>query len=181
MFLAYIHCTIECTPKPQLAHGIPFLFDSVISGPFSAPMYMFAMGIGMVYTRRRTPRDYVRKGIRLGITGFLLNVCRFLLSFLIGYLAVSFALSVLGTLLNALDTGGLWSISLLGYIIGIEDAAGRVFSEAKRLLCESNSERLFITAFEGVLDLATGAFNYVNAGHEMPFICRAARITRRIR
>ena len=50
---------------------------------------------------------------------------------------------------------------------------GQVFSEVNRLLCESNREGLFITAFEGVLDLVTGEFNYVNAGHETPFICRA--------
>ena len=50
---------------------------------------------------------------------------------------------------------------------------GKVFTEVNRLLCESNSEELFITAFEGVLDLVTGEFVYVNAGHEMPFICKA--------
>ena len=50
---------------------------------------------------------------------------------------------------------------------------GKVFTEVNRLLCESNSEDLFITAFEGVLDLVTGEFVYVNAGHEMPFICKA--------
>lgn len=49
---------------------------------------------------------------------------------------------------------------------------GQVFSEVNNLLCESNSEGLFITAFEGVLDLVTGEFNFVNAGHEMPFICK---------
>ena len=50
---------------------------------------------------------------------------------------------------------------------------GKVFTEVNELLCESNSEELFITAFEGVLDLVTGEFVYVNAGHEMPFICKA--------
>jgi len=50
---------------------------------------------------------------------------------------------------------------------------GEVFSEVNNLLCESNSEGLFITAFEGVLDLVTGEFRFVNAGHEMPFISRA--------
>lgn len=50
---------------------------------------------------------------------------------------------------------------------------GDVFSEVNALLCESNSEGLFITAFEGVLDLVTGEFCFVNAGHEMPFIARA--------
>ena len=50
---------------------------------------------------------------------------------------------------------------------------GKVFTEVNNLLCESNSEELFITAFEGVLDLVTGEFVYVNAGHEMPFISKA--------
>lgn len=49
---------------------------------------------------------------------------------------------------------------------------GKVFSDVNDLLCEANSEGLFITAFEGVLDLKTGLFQYVNAGHEMPFICK---------
>ncbi len=45
-----------------------------------------------------------------------------------------------------------------------------VFIDVNNLLCESNSEELFITAFEGVLDLETGEFRYVNAGHEVPYI-----------
>lgn len=50
---------------------------------------------------------------------------------------------------------------------------GEVFSTVNNLLCEANSEGLFITAFEGVLDLVTGEFCFVNAGHEMPFICKS--------
>lgn len=50
---------------------------------------------------------------------------------------------------------------------------GEIFSEVNDLLCESNSEQLFITAFEGVLDLVTGEFRFVNAGHEIPFVCKA--------
>jgi len=50
---------------------------------------------------------------------------------------------------------------------------GKVFTAVNNLLCEANSEGLFITAFEGVLDLVTGEFRFVNAGHEMPFICKA--------
>jgi len=49
---------------------------------------------------------------------------------------------------------------------------GEVFSVVNNLLCESNSEGLFITAFMGVLDMVTGEFVYANAGHEMPFICK---------
>ena len=50
---------------------------------------------------------------------------------------------------------------------------GKVFTAVNNLLCEANSEGLFITAFEGVLDLVTGEFSFVNAGHEMPFISKA--------
>lgn len=53
---------------------------------------------------------------------------------------------------------------------------GSVFSEVNDLLCESNSEGLFITAFEGVLNLVSGEFTFVNAGHEMPFIAKAGGV-----
>lgn len=48
----------------------------------------------------------------------------------------------------------------------------QIFEEVNNLLCQSNSENLFITAFEGILNLETGEFIYVNAGHEMPYICK---------
>jgi len=47
-----------------------------------------------------------------------------------------------------------------------------VFTTVNNLLCDANSEGMFITAFEGVLDLVTGEFAFVNAGHEMPCICK---------
>ena len=47
-----------------------------------------------------------------------------------------------------------------------------VFMEVNNILCESNSENMFITAFECVLDLVTGELRFINAGHETPFIYR---------
>ncbi len=47
---------------------------------------------------------------------------------------------------------------------------GNVFEEVNRLLCESNEQFMFITAFEAVLDLETGEVLFVNAGHEHPFL-----------
>ncbi|MBR4026144.1 MAG: SpoIIE family protein phosphatase [Lachnospiraceae bacterium] len=51
-----------------------------------------------------------------------------------------------------------------------ETDLGEVFTKVNNLLCESNSEGLFVTAFEGVLDLVTGELRFVNAGHEIPYI-----------
>ncbi|MBQ2115343.1 MAG: SpoIIE family protein phosphatase, partial [Lachnospiraceae bacterium] len=45
-----------------------------------------------------------------------------------------------------------------------------VFSKANNYLCENNQEGLFVTAFEAILDIRTGKVEYVNAGHEKPFI-----------
>lgn len=50
---------------------------------------------------------------------------------------------------------------------------GEVFTKVNHLLCEANKEGLFITAFEGILNLETGELEYVNAGHEPPFICKS--------
>lgn len=51
-------------------------------------------------------------------------------------------------------------------------APDKVFEEVNDLLCGANSQGLFITAFEGVLDIESGEFLFVNAGHETPFIRR---------
>ena len=45
-------------------------------------------------------------------------------------------------------------------------------AEANRRLCAGNRAELFVTAWIGVLDRA-GTFEYVNAGHNRPFIRRA--------
>ena len=39
-------------------------------------------------------------------------------------------------------------------------------------LCANNDGGLFVTAFSGILDLTTGIFRYVNAGHNPPLIRR---------
>ena len=83
--LGMIHVTIECSTDEGLCSGIPYLFDTVIGGPFSAPMYMFVMGVGMCYTRKNTPMDYFRRGAKIFLVGYGLNICRFLIPYSIGY------------------------------------------------------------------------------------------------
>jgi serine phosphatase RsbU (regulator of sigma subunit) len=52
-------------------------------------------------------------------------------------------------------------------------APSRVFTEANKHLCENNELSMFVTAFMGVLELDTGKFTYVNAGHNPPMIKKA--------
>ena len=43
----------------------------LIGGPFAAPVFMFAMGVGMVYSRNQEPRYLIVRGIKLLQLGFL--------------------------------------------------------------------------------------------------------------
>ena len=83
--LALIHCVIECTPEEQLVSGIPYLFDTVIGGPLSAPVFMFAMGVGVAHKNSQSTRDGALRGLRIMLISYMLNICRFLIPYLIGY------------------------------------------------------------------------------------------------
>ena len=47
---------------------------------------------------------------------------------------------------------------------------GEAFENANRKLCAGNDSAMFVTAFAGVLDYASGRIVYVNAGHNAPLI-----------
>ena len=53
------------------------------------------------------------------------------------------------------------------------DDFSAVISCANQQLCQNNDELMFVTVFMGMLDLKTGEFIYVNAGHNPPLIYRA--------
>lgn len=83
--LALVHCIIECSSDESLTSGIPYLFDSIIGGPFGAPMFMFVMGAGMVFNSKNRPEDYLARGFKLFIAAYIFNICRFLIPYVIGY------------------------------------------------------------------------------------------------
>ena len=53
------------------------------------------------------------------------------------------------------------------------DGLAEVVAAANEKLCANNDAMMFVTAFIGVLDLETGEFVYVNAGHNPPVIYHA--------
>ena len=179
--LAIIHVFVECSPDEILdARGLPYFFDSIAGGPFAAPMFMFAMGIGLQFISEHVDRYLLRRGIKLLALAFGLNVCRYLVPSLIGFaltkdaefylqplpylffgndilffaglasllmalfqhfhmsrrmiLAAGALLSLIGTPFNGLDTGNQALNVLLGHFVGVEDAAGEVYSDFPLLL-----------------------------------------------
>ena len=47
-----------------------------LGGPMAAPVFMFAMGMGMVYTRHNSPEEFIKRGWKLLFMGFALNFFR---------------------------------------------------------------------------------------------------------
>ena len=52
-------------------------------------------------------------------------------------------------------------------------AVNDIFTKANEKLCENNESGMFVTAWMGILDLATGNLQFANAGHNPPLIKRA--------
>lgn len=54
-----------------------------LGGPLAAPVFMFAMGVGMVYTRHRNPRAFALRGLRLLAAGYILNLLQLTIPYLL--------------------------------------------------------------------------------------------------
>ena len=69
-------------------------------GPLAAPVFMFSMGIGMIYTKHDSPRDLIKRGVKLLLTGYLLNFFRQTLPQLIGLaMGIDTGIDIIGGLL----------------------------------------------------------------------------------
>ncbi len=50
---------------------------------------------------------------------------------------------------------------------------GDVFTDSNNALCAGNAAAMFVTAWQGGIDLSTGCLNYANAGHNPPLVRHA--------
>lgn len=88
LFMILNHCLMV---SESFENSISMPMDKVIGHllgcPFSAPVFMFSMGMGIIYSRNSNPRKMVKRGIKLILLGILVNVGEFLLPhYLSGYL-----------------------------------------------------------------------------------------------
>lgn len=73
LFMVFVHCFESLTPIEVTATGYMIEF---LGGPLAAPVFMFALGVGIVYSRKSTPADLAVRGIRLLILAYVLNFLR---------------------------------------------------------------------------------------------------------
>ena len=56
-----------------------YWFGDVVLGDYIAVAhaFMFAMGVGFIYTDKNSPSDLVKRGVKFLILGYVLNLCRY--------------------------------------------------------------------------------------------------------
>lgn len=79
-FMIFLHCYFV-TAGFQNTISVPMtrIIAHLLGGPFAAPVFMFCMGVGMVYSRNQEPAYLVKRGIKLMLLGLVVNVGEFLL------------------------------------------------------------------------------------------------------
>ena len=65
------HVSFEALPAGFWENFIQFG-----AGPLAAPVFIFSMGIGIVYSRHQEPEQLFRRGVKLLLAALALNICR---------------------------------------------------------------------------------------------------------
>jgi uncharacterized membrane protein len=72
-FMVLVHCLEELSAL-ELTRSTYVI--QVLGRPFAAPVFMFALGVGLVYSRRSSARDLALRGVRTLILAYVLNLVR---------------------------------------------------------------------------------------------------------
>ena len=79
-FMIFLHCLMVTS---GFANDVSSFMQKGISqllgGPFAAPVFMFSMGVGIVYSRNQEPTYLVKRGFKLMLLGLVVNIGEFFL------------------------------------------------------------------------------------------------------
>ena len=79
-FMIFLHCLMVTS---GFANDISLFLQrgigQLVGGPFAAPVFMFAMGVGFAYSRHQDTIYLIKRGIKLMLLGLVVNVGEFIL------------------------------------------------------------------------------------------------------
>ena len=80
LFMILNHCLMVTEGfNNSVSHATDMIIGHLLGCPFSAPVFMFCMGMGIVYSRNSAPGKLIRRGIKLMLLGTVVNVGEFFL------------------------------------------------------------------------------------------------------
>ena len=71
ILMILVHCFAFCSLCQIDTIYLQYFF---LFAQCSAPLFMFAMGVGMVYTRHDSSKEFITHGIKLILMGFIINI-----------------------------------------------------------------------------------------------------------
>lgn len=79
IFMIFVH-TVTTATLFEYTISLPYsvIVEFILGGPFSAPVFMFCMGIGLIYSRNSQPNKMIKRGIKLFLIGLLVNIFSFI-------------------------------------------------------------------------------------------------------
>lgn len=77
IFMVWCHVYRELGADTTTLPGI--MVDSILGGPFAAPMFMICMGVSICFSRNQEPGQFFVRGFKLLALGYVLNLFRFVI------------------------------------------------------------------------------------------------------
>lgn len=82
IFMIFLHTIMVVKGfNVALSPAYDFIFSNILGRPFAAPIFMFCMGVGVVYSRHSQWDTMIKRGVKLYLMGVLVNVFEFFLPF----------------------------------------------------------------------------------------------------
>lgn len=80
--MVFVHCFEEFPlTESGYSSSLYYTFVVVLDALFGAGTFMICLGIGLAYTKKNEPNDFIKRGITTFLLGYLLNVFRFVIPF----------------------------------------------------------------------------------------------------
>lgn len=116
IFMIFVHTLITAMYFPtSVTHIYSHIVDDILGGPCAAPVFMFCMGIGIVYSRHSQWDIMVKRGIKLLILSIFVDIAEFVVPHVLS-----------GVFLNQWDLFNVYGGLILFYV-DILDFAGLSF------------------------------------------------------
>ncbi len=78
IFMIFLHTIMVVKGfNVGLSSAYDFIFSNILGRPYAAPIFMFCMGVGIVYSRHSQWDVMIKRGIKLYLLGILVNIFEF--------------------------------------------------------------------------------------------------------
>lgn len=80
IFMIFLHALMVIPAfNADVSPTYNFIISNVLGRPYAAPIFMFCMGVGIVYSRHSQWDTMIKRGVKLFLLGILVNIFEFFL------------------------------------------------------------------------------------------------------